>query len=77
MDNRSVCTECGRVMSPGDSHRRCKECRMQANPKEVKVIHHYDANKKLDQDAAEAHRQKLSYGKWQMREEMKKRGEIS
>lgn len=75
--NRRLCVSCGAEMPEGDTRRHCENCRKKyKDSKEAKVIHHYDANKKLDQDAAEAFSQGLTYGKWRMREEMKKRGEI-
>lgn len=66
MEDRSRCTECGRVMSTGDNHRRCKMCRMKDNPKEEKIIHHYDANPELDKAAKEAFEAGMSYGKYMM-----------
>lgn len=75
--NRRLCVGCGAEMPEGDTRRHCGDCRKRYKEnKEVKVIHHYDANKKLDEDAKAANDAGLSYGKWRMQEEMRKRGEI-
>ena len=72
----SYCTECGRIMSVGDTHRKCKMCRKREYAKEERVVHHFDANPQLDHDAAEAAAAGISYGRWRMLKEMRERGEI-
>ena len=76
--NRRLCVSCGAEMPEGDTRTKCENCRKKyKDSKEVKVIHHYDANKKLDADAKAAFDQHLSYGKMKMLEDMRKRGEIT
>lgn len=61
---RSYCLECGRLMSAGDTHKRCRSCRGYNYVKEPKHVKHFDANEKLDRDAAEAFKLGMSYGQY-------------
>lgn len=62
---RRLCVSCGAEMPEGDTRTKCADCRKRyKESKEAKVIHHYDANKKLDQDAKAAFDAHMTYGKY-------------
>lgn len=78
--SRGVCVACGADLPANDTHRHCPECRKYFKEKmkeKEKVIHHYDANKKLDEDAKAAYDLGMSYGKYKaMLYQKKLKGEI-
>ncbi len=75
-----VCVTCGRVLDSCDKHTQCIDCRIaqrerEEAKKEKRLNPNFHANEKLDRDAKEAQEQGLSYGRWRMIQEMKRRGE--
>lgn len=78
--SEGVCVTCGRVLDDSDRHTQCLDCRIaqkerEEAKKERRLNPNFHVNEKLDQDAKEACEHGLSYGRWRMMQEMKKRGE--
>lgn len=86
---KGLCVYCGKDLQ--GKHTICKECMQRGdrmyrsdrkkpepeNPQEHRFLKGIkNPNKKLDEDAAKAYEEGLSYGKWRMKKEMRERGEI-
>lgn len=69
-----ICTICKKEIEGTES--TCEECKQKWYKNHAREKMVSNPNKKLDADAAEAFKAGLTYGKWRMREDMRKRGEI-